>query len=378
MNEFFDLSLLPSVIFCAILAVKFFDLISPIKVYENGRNSQIDGLRGLLALFVFVHHSVIWKGYIKYGVWKIPDSNFFTNIGQLGVSLFLMITGYLFFTKIRKSNQNWIRLYTSRFFRLTPMFALSLLIIFFIVGVQSGWQVKTSIKDIVISISHWLPFTFLGVPNINGLNNTFIINAGVTWTLVYEWFFYFSLPLIAFLLRRKVRVVFICISLLFVMYYFNYGSDKTHLLSFACGFAASYLREIEWFKQLSVKFYSSIIVMGMITFELFFFKLTYSPIPILICGLCFSLICSGCSVFGILNTKMLRKLGEATYSIYLLHGIVLYILINRPLIGPVGAVSFQIVCTAAFIVTFLSCFTYKCVELPFIRLSDKEKKPPVP
>lgn len=130
MNEFFDLSLLPSVIICAILAVKFFDLISPIKVYENGRNSQIDGLRGLLALFVFVHHSVIWKGYIKYGVWKIPDSNFFTNIGQIGVSLFLMITGYLFFTKIRKSNQNWIRLYTSRFFRLTPMFALSLLIIF--------------------------------------------------------------------------------------------------------------------------------------------------------------------------------------------------------------------------------------------------------
>lgn len=84
-----ELIFVVSVITAGLLAVKAVDTITPIKLVEHGRNYQIDGIRGFLALFVFIHHSVIWKKYLSTGIWMNPDSNTFTNIGQVGVTIFL-------------------------------------------------------------------------------------------------------------------------------------------------------------------------------------------------------------------------------------------------------------------------------------------------
>src|ERR1035438_10016436 len=60
----------------------------------------IDGLRGYLAFFVFIHHSCIWYFYLKTGIWGEPDSHLFIQMGQMSVSFFFMITGFLFFNKL--------------------------------------------------------------------------------------------------------------------------------------------------------------------------------------------------------------------------------------------------------------------------------------
>ncbi|HFR0940102.1 TPA: acyltransferase family protein, partial [Shigella flexneri] len=166
-----------------------------------GRNNQIDGMRGFLAIFVLIHHAAIWHGYLLTGVWKTPSSNLLTNLGQVGVSFFFMITGYLFFSKIRSSDQDWVRLYISRFLRLTPMFIVSLCLVLLVIGFKSRWSVHVSPASLTVSLMRWAPFTALGMPNINGVKDSFTINAAVTWTLVYEWFFYFSLPVIAALFK---------------------------------------------------------------------------------------------------------------------------------------------------------------------------------
>jgi hypothetical protein len=40
---------------------------------------EIDGLRGYLAFFVFLHHSYIWHDYLKTKQWGEPKSNFFLD-----------------------------------------------------------------------------------------------------------------------------------------------------------------------------------------------------------------------------------------------------------------------------------------------------------
>ena len=66
---------------------------------EQGRFLAIDGLRGYLAFFVFLHHAMIWFFYLKTNKWEVPPSNLYTHFGQAGVAFFFMITGFLFFLK---------------------------------------------------------------------------------------------------------------------------------------------------------------------------------------------------------------------------------------------------------------------------------------
>lgn len=67
---------------------------------EKGRNDSIDGLRGYLAFFVFLHHSLVWYFYIKTGSWNVLDSHFYNHLGQTSVVFFFMITGFLFYAKL--------------------------------------------------------------------------------------------------------------------------------------------------------------------------------------------------------------------------------------------------------------------------------------
>jgi len=49
-------------------------------------------------------------------------------------------------------------------------------------------------------------FTIGGPNNINNVENTYLIDAGVTWSLPYECLFYLILPLIALLFKINVNL----------------------------------------------------------------------------------------------------------------------------------------------------------------------------
>lgn len=86
----------------------------------------IDGLRGFLAFFVFLHHGAIWHGYLRTGLWQLPASPLFTHFGQASVALFFMITSFLFWTRLLTSAPgriDWLQLYSSRVLRLVPLYA---------------------------------------------------------------------------------------------------------------------------------------------------------------------------------------------------------------------------------------------------------------
>lgn len=51
---------------------------------------------GLLSFTVFVFHLVLTHGFIETSIWSNPSSRFYALLGPVAVSLFFMITGFLF------------------------------------------------------------------------------------------------------------------------------------------------------------------------------------------------------------------------------------------------------------------------------------------
>jgi peptidoglycan/LPS O-acetylase OafA/YrhL len=95
-------------------------------------------------------------------------------------------------------------------------------------------------------------------------------------------------------------------------------------------------------------------------------------IPSLICiSLAFAIIACGNSLFGILTHNTSRLLGQISYSIYLLHGMLLF-LTFRFVIGFPAASNFSpvlhwsIIASCGILLVIVSSFTYRYVELPFI------------
>ncbi|HET9112638.1 MAG TPA: acyltransferase family protein, partial [Burkholderiales bacterium] len=163
---------------------------------ETPRTSTLDGLRGFLATGVFFHHAAIYYLYLLTGIWQLPPSYFYTQLGQSGVSLFFMITGYLFWGKaIRACGRfDWRALYLGRIFRIAPLYYLAVLLMLYAVFRQTHFMLLQPPLTLMRQIA---PLALFGFKNPAPIINTYpspgLILAGVTWTLHYEWLFYLIL-----------------------------------------------------------------------------------------------------------------------------------------------------------------------------------------
>ena len=86
----------------------------------GNRFKSLDGLRGFLALFVLSHHSLYWYERISTGNWSM-SSILYENLGKCSVSMFFMLSSFLFFGKILDSKDrpiDWERFAIGRFFRI--------------------------------------------------------------------------------------------------------------------------------------------------------------------------------------------------------------------------------------------------------------------
>ena len=295
---------------------------------DQGRYSSIDGLRGYLAFFVFLSHASIWYFYLRTGQWKIPPSNLYTHFGQSGVALFFMITGLLFFSKLidgRTKSIDWGKLFVSRFLRLVPLYLFVMLLLFLVVAYLSNGTLNEPISKVIEEVIRWLGFTILGAVNINGIDNTFIIVAGVTWSLPYEWYFYLSLPVLALTVGVRPPVPYIALGAISVIVLTMRNLQIEHIMSFLGGITAAFLVRSELFRRFAVRRFSSCIALSCVITTVFAFPTMNGPIPLLLLSVAFAIIASGNSLFGVLVSPVSRFLGEFAYSIYLLHGITLFI-----------------------------------------------------
>lgn len=347
------------------------------------RYPEIDGLRGYLAFFVFLHHSYIWRFFLKNGKWEEPKANLFNHFGQTTVAFFFVITAFLFTLKLIHSKNktiDWRGYITARVYRLFPAYLFSVGIIFFIAGYLTDFKPKVPFSENAVSILSWIFFNVKKGLNINGLEDSFLLNAGVTWTLPYEWAFYFLLPLIALFFKIKVNyktLLLFTASAALVMV-IN-GASLRHFLPFVGGIIAALVINKGTFSTVLKQKKYTLLAIFLLACSVYFFNSGRKPIPIIITTIAFIIIASGNNFFGILSSAFSRKFGQITYSIYLLHGILLFVLFNF-VIGFERAKNltefefWSIIALSVFPLILISQLTFKYIEHPLMEMAKLKLK----
>ncbi|MCI5145108.1 MAG: acyltransferase [Candidatus Electrothrix sp. AR3] len=349
----------------------------------------IDGLRGLLALGVFLHHYVITYHFHLTGKWTVPPSAFYTLTGQVSVAFFFMVTGFLFWNKILASQGkiHWLQLYVSRIFRLVPLYWFVVTVISILVLCIGGNTLRVSLLSLAKSIVMWL--SFLETPDINAFAKTHLMVASVTWTLKYEWFFYLSLPILSILLKAdRKNKVFIWIFAVFIAWisilempislvYLNINTK--FFIYFLVGAVSASMSTVDTYRARAQSKLASYLSIGCLLVLFMFFRNSYGEWQLLLMAIFFLCVSLGNSLFGILELPSLVLLGEISYSVYLLHGLLLYISFSIVFPSFMHAntslfyVSLGMSIVGSLLVVF-SWLTFSLLEMPFIEIGKKLRR----
>lgn len=314
---------------------------------HRDRISTLDGLRGFLAFGVFFWHAVWSHDYLLNGVWGASPSKFYELLGHIAVEMFFMITGYLFWARMIKERgrPDWLQLYTARVFRIGPIYLLAVSVMIMIVFWRTGFHLNVPVGELMRELGRWLMLglrpAVYGV-DVNGYAGTSDILLGVTWTLRFEWLFYFSLPLAALAARRTwTHLPFAGAGLAVCLVYVVWRHEPPGASNVICaslfftGMTCASLEKLGLTARLS-GWLASTLVLILIVLTFTSFSNAYDAAPIILIGLAFYLIVSGCSVFGLLTSRSARRLGNVSYGIYLLQGLVLTLVFS---LGPARAVA---------------------------------------
>ena len=258
-----------------------------------------------------------------------------------------------------------------------PNIYFSLILLLIIVAIQSDFIIKTSHEELMKSMAHWALFALHDSPDINQLPQTSIINAGVIWSLSYEWLFYFSLPLFAFLLSpAKSQFLWLMLSMGFIsIFFWAQGFMPYPLLAFAFGVIPAFLKKYRAYSPQINQNFANILIIGLLALLCTSYH-PYSITNMMILAAIFFTITLGSDVFGFLKNPIFQFLGDISYSTYLLHGILLYAFFNLVLgIGFTAKLSsmeysmYIVFLTPLLVLISYLCFRY--IESPFLKKQSR-------
>jgi peptidoglycan/LPS O-acetylase OafA/YrhL len=341
--------------------------------------STLDGLRGYAAFFVFLHHAAAWHVFARTGVWAVPPTRLYTHFGQSSVAVFFMITGFLFWSKLidgRARPIDWRRLYVSRVLRLAPLFVVFVALLWAIALALSDLRLRVSAPRAVLQTLQWLTFTVAGMPDLNHAPTAIV--GGAAWSLPYEWWFYFSLPLAGRLLALRPARVWVILGVAGTAaggWWITSRGGWLNAAAFLGGIASAYLVRRPGACAAARHPAASIVCLGALV-AVTRFDSAFAPAPLLLLSLAFAVIVCGNSLFGALEWPAVRGLGDMGYSVYLLHGLVLFAAFGL-LLGPAQSAALStaghwlVVDVCAVVVTLVSYTTFRVIEAPAMRSVDR-------
>jgi len=356
------------------------ELVAP---RSNARYEALDGMRGFLAVAVLIHHGMSAYMRITTGEW-VTDYPIYKLFGTTSVALFFMITAFLFWGKMLKDGEHFdVRTFIrGRITRLAPMY-LTLATIAAFITLYSLWP-----KHIPVSRLGGAMFTIysMGICKwevVHGFD-TGLISAGVTWTLRYEWIFYGVLPLMVVLRKpRWVSIMLVAYLLYFVFTTRGWMHKPLGVsLNLLGGMIvaqiqhAGALSRINWRSRwMSIAGLLCLAAMPVVLDR---------NVPILLFPLTlafFLMVVKGNTFFGVLTATGPKAIGTISYSVYLLHGLVLYL--ATPLLanlsGPESAALYWLALSGVGLVAVaISAVTYRWIEHPFIEMERERRQAGVP
>lgn len=344
---------------------------------EGSRVSTIDGLRGFLALSVMLYHGLINFNLVSGNGWHADGKLFYNPLGGVAVMFFFMITAFLFWGRLLRSSgmPDWRSLYVNRLFRIGPLYIFAVVVMTFIVFWRSGFRLNEPVLELSDNLAHWLS---LGMddstPPINAYPWTPFILMGVTWSIRYEWWFYFSLIVLAKFVRSHVAFSAIGLIASLMVMMKDPAIEWSCIAAFFSGMLSASLLHEGIRPRLSDPAMSTISLFALAL--LFSFALTHAGVPqIVLMAIVFYFICSGASFFGILQLRGAERLGHISYGIYLLQGIPMNLFFSShsrtqwAIRSPANYWLSLLVC--AFLLCLVASITHILIEKPFISLGKK-------
>jgi peptidoglycan/LPS O-acetylase OafA/YrhL len=352
--------------------------------------AALEGLRGVLAFSVVMHHAYCWYFFTQYGVWTTGNSVIFARLADFGVIQFFYLSGFLFWRKLMKTGRIPVAsFYLSRFVRIGPVYYCCIGAAILLGFSLTGLKLQVSTGTLASSLLPWFLFSLGGQGAVNRADIA-RITCGVTWTLALEWLFYLSLPFLGWFSRnaRRLFIYALAFGLLFLLSrYFRAGTAEEGLLHSASSILAEYS------KFMLVGFGGGILIAALEprsqnrlqrllpwrNWILLGLYLAYLLVPgianagqvLVLAG--FALVVQGADLFGMLSIRAVRLLGVISYPMYLVHGIVYYSAMQ--LRGGFQAVSLPAYMaeTAACvgIILLLATIVHLLLERPTMRLSER-------
>jgi peptidoglycan/LPS O-acetylase OafA/YrhL len=343
------------------------------------RYKELDGLRGIAALSVYLSH-LIGVFVINSSLFEYLSNSPFHIIwhGEAAVTLFFLLSGFVLTLPYIKNrvDLNLPTFYIKRIFRIYPAFIFAILFCLFLkfflfdssqMAGYSAWINefwKWNLKEI-----SWAEFfnTFI----LAGFHfNTKLLDP-VVGTLRTEMIISFVLPFFIYIALR-IKLI---INLLFLFFLFFIGKDTLGV--FYIGIIMAIYRNdiLDYVNSKNKRFYTIIffIVASILytsRFSLNFIFGNHDKIILLlsILGCAFFLILAMKNGWfsSMLNTRLIQFFGKISYSLYLLHFPILLIVCsytepNVYLVFPISLI----------ITLLLSYLSYEFIELPFIQLGKR-------
>lgn len=199
---------------------KFNTLFSS-NIDNSSKDKTFDAIRGIAVLLVLFTHLDNYR--ILY-IWPFSSQPIQGAIGQCGVFLFFILSGYLIWSSASKQliKKNGLSAYfVNRFTRIYPLYATCIIFIIIFQSYFIGYKKPDLSLDVLIRHAFFLQsFT----PNISASLN------GPFWTLTHEVIFYLLVPLIFKIKNLNAVLVFSLISTQVAWHF--YAQHLHHFLNY--------------------------------------------------------------------------------------------------------------------------------------------------
>ena len=361
---------------------------------EQRRLDHLDGLRGLAALFVVLHHTwlTVWPfeyGRAPRGWWRATDV---LAYGHFAVGVFIVLSGFCLMRPVVATGSlpGGARAFLRRRARriLPPYYAalaVSLLLIWTVLGRATGthWDVSVPVTAAGYVGNALLLQDVLGAPQVNH----------VFWSIAVECQIYLLFPLLVLVWRRRGPVAALVLAtaasagLTLLVGAFPLvgplrlvGLTPQYLLLFALGAAAAHVCAADRMARIPWTAIAAFATGGLVTACAFLhpspvdpdFRLLDPLVGVATAALLVATTRPGrrSRVRALLGARAPAFLGTFAYSVYLIHAPLLQ-LVWQTLVGPVAlpaGIAFVALAIVGVPLALGGAYVFYCVcERPFLR-----------
>ncbi|TCL02342.1 peptidoglycan/LPS O-acetylase OafA/YrhL [Sodalis ligni] len=342
----------------------------------------------MMALWVVVGHTFASMPMIHR---KLPPA----LMNTYAVDVFIMLSGFVIFFMMNNKKLTYLVFITQRLFRIFPIYLFALIVSLLLIPyTEQSLHLLTSspstIRRLEI-IAHFYEhpiFHFLShilllqglVPNSVANDGAYTI-LGQSWSVSLEWQFYLIAPLLFIALcsldnKRNILILTITSAFLIIIGMFLTGGFIGGKLGmFSIGFLSFFFYK-DYASKLSA---SELMCLYFIISILSLSILKMDAIPMLIWFTTFYFVLlkqnenNNSLVSRLLDSTPILYLGKISYSIYMLHMIVLYFSMRLSMYCGFskGMNYFLIPMITIFITIIVSTITYYIIENPMIKFGKK-------